>query len=381
MSIATVHSMRGDAEAAAWPRLGLEEVRRVLGLWDIPAAEAHIAWHSPRPLSAAAIVCLPDGPVFMKRHSRRVREAAHLEEEHRFIAHLFARGVGVSRVLQSARGQSAFADGEWSYELHEIGAGVDLYRAAVSWSPFTGYHHAVAAGRALAAMHIASTSYLAPPRSADLLVSNDAVIRCADPLEAVRLAADARAALGDYLRQHRWREDLAAALAPFHSRYLELSASLQPLWTHNDWHASNLLWSDSGPTADVRTILDFGLSDRTTAIYDLATAIERNTIPWLEIQAGRPGSADLDLVSGLLRGYLRSAPLAPLERAALVAILPIVHVGYALTEIDYFHGITRSSENADLAYRGFLLGHCHWFEEAPGQALLAHMREQLQSIP
>jgi hypothetical protein len=127
--------------------------------------------------------------------------------------------------------------------------------------------------------------------------------------------------------------------------------------------------------------LDFGLSDRTTAIYDLATAIERNTIPWLDIQAGRAGAADFDLVDGLLRGYLERAHLGRVERAALVAILPIVHVGYALTEIDYFHGITRSPENADLAYGAFLLGHCQWFERAEGRALLDHIHEQLKALP
>ncbi|MHA0110768.1 phosphotransferase, partial [Klebsiella pneumoniae] len=95
-----------------------------------------------------------------------------------------------------------------------------------------------------------------------------------------------------------------------------------PLWTHNDWHASNLLWSDDSQTATVRTIVDFGLCNRTTAIYDLATAIERNTIAWIDIQEGRPGKADLHLAKGLLQGYLSEAPLSPVERAGLVAILP-----------------------------------------------------------
>ncbi|MGD0503324.1 MAG: aminoglycoside phosphotransferase family protein [Steroidobacteraceae bacterium] len=381
MSVAIAHSMRGDTDTATWPQLRADEVRRVLELWNIPAAQAHIAWHSPRPLSAAAIVTLPGGSLFIKRHSRQVREAAHLEEEHRFSAHLLSRGIGVTRVLHSAHGPSALSVGEWSYEVHELGAGVDLYCAAVSWTPFSSHAHATAAGRALATLHIASGSYFASPRLAHLLVSNDSVIRSADPVEAVERATEARPALREYLRRHRWREELTRALAPFHERYLKLSSSLAPLWTHNDWHASNLLWSDASPTAEVRTILDFGLSDRTTAVYDLATAIERNTIPWLDIQAGRSAAADFDLVDALLRGYLAGTQLGILERAALVAILPIVHVGYALTEIDYFYGITRSSENADLAYGAFLLGHCHWFERAEGQALLAHIHQQLQTIP
>jgi Ser/Thr protein kinase RdoA (MazF antagonist) len=381
MSVATAHSMRGDAEAAVWPRLRPEEVEHVLAQFDIPCAGARLSWHSPRPLSAAAIVQLSGGALFVKRHSRRVRNAAQLEEEHRFSQHLLAHGAAVTRVLQSAHGRSAFADGEWTYEVHDLGVGVDLYGAAVSWAPFTSHHHAVSAGGALAAMHGASRTYAASPRSAAVLISNDAVIRVADPLEAVRDWIETSPALDDYLRKRPWRDDLARALAPFHGHYLDASASLEPLWTHNDWHASNLLWSDSSPLADVRTILDFGLSDRTTAIYDLATAIERNTIPWLDIQAERPGAADLGLVDGLLSGYLARAPLGAAERSALVAILPIVHVGYALSEIEYFYGVTHAPQDADLAYDAFLLGHCRWFERAEGQALLAHMRERLLSIP
>jgi Ser/Thr protein kinase RdoA (MazF antagonist) len=122
------------------------------------------------------------------------------------------------------------------------------------------------------------------------------------------------------------------------------------------------------------------LSDRTTAVYDLATAIERNTIPWLEIHEGLPGTADLPLISALLEGYSDARRLTAVERAALPAILPIVHLGFALTEIDYFHGITHSPENADLAYREFLLGHCNWFVQPEGRALLDHLRRELQRI-
>ena len=72
---------------------------------------------------------------------------------------------------------------------------------------------------------------------------------------------------------------------------MRYAPGLAPLWTHNDWHASNLLWSSREPHAEVASILDFGLSDRTSAVYDLATAIERNTIPWgwtFRLDATRP---------------------------------------------------------------------------------------------
>jgi Ser/Thr protein kinase RdoA (MazF antagonist) len=373
----SVHSMGLGAAEPNWPRLTLLEVQEVLRRWDVDPEHAALRWHSPRPLSTAAIVDLGAGALFVKRHDRRIRDVAGLEEEHRFIAHLLERGAAVTAVRTASDGHTAWSVGAMTYEVHDLGSGVDLYRDAVSWSPFTSTAHAFSAGAALAGLHWAAQGYGAAPRSTALLVSNDRVINAAAPLEAVDELLAVRPALFDYLSRRAWREELGAAIAPFHAAYRQLAPELPSLWTHNDWHASNLLWSDPGDCASVASALDFGLSDRTTRIYDLATAIERNTIPWLDIQDGRDGPALLAQVDALLDGYSGTAALSALECAALVAVLPIVHLGYALTEIDYFHGITGSTANAELAYDGFLLGHCRWFGRAHGTALLAHLRERL----
>jgi Ser/Thr protein kinase RdoA (MazF antagonist) len=366
-----------EAAPPDWPRLTLPEILTVLGHWNVDAQHAALRWHSPRPLSAAAIVDLGARALFVKRHDRRIRGVAELEEEHRFIEHVLERGGAVNPVRTAGDGHTAWSVGAVTYELHDVGRGVDLYRDAVSWSPFKSTAHAVAAGTALAELHRAAQGYAAAPRSAALLVSNDRVINAAAPLEAVDELLARRPALFDYLSRRAWRQELGAALAPYHAAYRQFAPQLPSLWTHNDWHASNLLWSDAGAAATVASAMDFGLCDRTTRVYDLATAIERNTIPWLDIQAGRDAPALLAQVDALLEGYSSAAALTALERDALVSLLPIVHVGYALTEIDYFHGITGSAANADLAYDGFLLGHCRWFGRAPGTALLAHLRQRL----
>jgi Ser/Thr protein kinase RdoA (MazF antagonist) len=368
----------GDAAAVRdWPALQTREVDTVLEHWGLSRGDAKVIWHSPRPLSAAAIIELPDGKLFVKRHHRSVRTPPELQEEHRFIQHLRTHDASVSDVLRAARGATAVAIGDWTYEVHHVGAGLDLYRDAVSWSPFLYSEHATAAGRALGLLHASSEGFDAPPRAASLLVSNDRIIRSAEPLSVVEELAEARPAIRDYLRDKNWRIEIARAIAPFHRPLLDLLPRLESLWTHNDWHASNLLWSDASAAANVHMVLDFGLSDRTTAMYDLATAIERNTIPWLDIHKSGAGPANLAQVSGLIRGYLGARPLDPTQRAALPALLPLVHVGYALTEIDYFHGTTRSGENADLAYHRFLLGHCAWFESAQGRTLLEHVQREL----
>jgi Ser/Thr protein kinase RdoA (MazF antagonist) len=143
------------------------------------------------------------------------------------------------------------------------------------------------------------------------------------------------------------------------------------LWTHGDWHVSNLCWSEAGPHARVAAVLDFGLAARTFALFDLATAIERNAIAWLE-----PGDdiARPRIARALLDGYRARRPLDRDELDLLADLLPIVHVDFALSEVEYFSAITGSQANADVAWNTFLRGHAAWFRSAPGRALRDALR-------
>jgi Ser/Thr protein kinase RdoA (MazF antagonist) len=381
MTLGLAHTMQGGSGPADWPRLTAPEVTAVLAHWGLRDDAPRLRWHSPRPLSSAAIVEGAEHALFIKRHAVAVRTAPQLAEEHGFMQHLREQGAAVSQVIAAPDGRTAQTLGGWTYEVHALGLGLDLYRDAPSWTPFTRAAHAEAAGRALGRLHAASRGYAAPPRATELLVSNDRIIDSPQPLASMHACLERRAALHEYFAGRPWETEVTQALAPHHAAYAAISPRLARLWTHNDLHASNLLWSDSGASATVTTIFDFGLCDETTAAYDLATAIERNAVPWLAVQAGQAAAARFDLVTGLLTGYLAERPLAAVERAAVAAVLPIVHIGYALTEVDYFQGITHSSQDADLAYEAFLLGHCAWFLTPPGRALLAHVRGELARLP
>ena len=103
-------------------------------------------------------------------------------------------------------------------------------------------------------------------------------------------------------------------LTPFHAELLPLLPELKPLWTHNDPHASNLLWSDASDNAHAVAVIDFGLADRTNAMHDLAQAIERNIVEWLELRGGSEETEDvpmhLDHLYALLDGYDSVRPLS-----------------------------------------------------------------------
>ncbi|MFJ9713135.1 phosphotransferase enzyme family protein [Streptomyces sp. NPDC101234] len=349
MSTHLAHGMGTDLVEPDWPALTEVEVTDVVG-------PARVLWRSPRPLSAAAVVERDGRRLFVKRHHVSVRTLAGLAEEHAFLRHLREHGVPVVEVLD------AVGRGEWTYEVHSAGTGTDLYGDALSWSPFAGPAHARAAGEALARLHLAAEGFTAPRRAPRPLVASFTVFAAPDPWSALDGYVSERPHLEGALADLPWREDTARVLLPLHERLAPHLSGLTPLWTHNDWHASNLLWGEDGA---VSTVLDFGMSDRTTAVHDLATALERNTVQWLA--PDRP-VRERDAVA-LLHGYQSVRPLSPAESAALPALLPLVHAEFALSELDYFHGVTRSAENTRLAYE-YYVGHAEWFSGRAGRGLL-----------
>ncbi|WCD77817.1 phosphotransferase enzyme family protein [Pseudomonas sp. TUM22785] len=371
--IRIAHGMGAQPVEADWPALQQRDVEQVLQRFPQLGAVQQLGWHSPRPFSAAAQVHTDRGEVFVKRHHRSVREPAWLEEEHRFVRYLKDRGVPVTPALRDRDGHSALALGEWTYEVLPRAAGDDLYREALSWTPFLDRHHAHSAGDALARLHRAAEGFYAAPRQAPVLVANLRLFSQPDPLRAIEQALLGQPALARYLAGHDWRHALRELHLPFHRQLLPLLAAQPALWTHNDWHASNLLWRGQGGSAEVESVLDFGLSDRTFALFDLATALERNCIPWLELDDGGRATADLDAVDALLAGYASQRPLGRHDLLTLKALLPLVHADFALNEVDYFEGIVGSRASADIAYHAFLIGHARWFGDSEGARLLDHL--------
>ncbi|MEN5300610.1 aminoglycoside phosphotransferase family protein [Pseudomonas sp. TWI628] len=367
------HGMGLQPVQADWPALTQQAVEDVLQHFPQVGAVHSLHWHSPRPFSAAAQVRTAHGEVFVKRHHRRVRQPAWLLEEHRFVHYLEQRGAPVVTPLLDRNRRSAIALGEWTYEVLPLAQGQDLYRDALSWTPFLTLAHAHAAGAALARLHQAAEGFGARARRTPVLVANLRLFGSSAPLASIEKALAQQPALSQYLAGKHWQQALRELYLPHHQALLPLLGHQAPLWTHNDWHASNLLWTEPGSSAQVHSILDFGLSDLTFAMFDLATALERNCIPWLELDAGGRASADLDAVDALLQGYNSQRALTQADLLTLKALLPLVHVDFALSEIDYFQGIVGSRSNADIAYHNFLIGHGRWFGDSEGVRLLDHL--------
>jgi Ser/Thr protein kinase RdoA (MazF antagonist) len=360
-----VHGLAGDLVSPDWPPLTDEEARWIGERWALPwPADPRVLWRSPRPLSAAGLVGAADAAVFVKRHDPRVRGQQSLALEHRFAQHLRDAGLEAPAVLSTPDGQtSLLRDATAVYEVHAVAPGVDLYRDAESWTGFRARDHARAAGALLAQLHLASIEIELAARPFGPIIDCDEIVAAADPLAALDALVGARPGLAAGLTPHRWRHEIGDALGPWLAETSRHVGRLPRAWTHGDWHPSNLTWSaDGAPVA----VLDLGLSNRTTPVRDVAIAVERSCVSWL-----KPAPlADLGAVDALLGGYTAARPLSDAEWAALPELVATAHVEFALSEVEYYAGVLRSPERAEIAYRDYLIGHARWFATAAGRSLL-----------
>jgi Ser/Thr protein kinase RdoA (MazF antagonist) len=275
---------------------------------------------------------------------------------------------------------------DWTYEVHALAQGIDVYEQALSWTPFLSSGHARTAGRALAQLHLAAKEYAASPRMTQPLVTSFTIFARENaafdssedrylptPFERMEAYLEQRPLLREYVALRNWQTSFDELLMPYYRKLNTWLGYLGPLWTHNDFHASNLTWSGSGEDAKVCGIIDFGLADRTNAVHDLATAIERNIVEWLRMDEPNAALLHLDHLDALLAGYDQLHPLTYEEARALAAMLPLVHCEFALSETDYFLSILHSEEKAYMAYEGYFLAHAQWFLGTQGQRLLEHV--------
>jgi Ser/Thr protein kinase RdoA (MazF antagonist) len=371
---AKAHGLDGRLVEPDWPPLTMSEVRALLSMFPGCGEPIEILSVSPRPFSAASVVATSSERVFIKRHSREVRDREGLLEEHRFMQHLREHGAPVPQIFATTSGETAIVSGTWTYEVHEVPEGVDLYEEALSWTPFCSAAHARSAGEMLARMHLAAQGYDAPRRKTQPLVAGFTIFAANDPGAVMERYLAARPALAEDAVAREGCGRALELLAPFHAELKPLLPLLKPLWTHNDAHASNFLWSDASDDARATAIIDFGLADRANAVHDLAYAIERNIVEWLELREGFEDTnivpVHIDHLRALLDGYEQVRPLSDAEAAALAPMTALCHMEFALTEADYFLGVLHSKEKAKLASMDYLVGHARWFRGKGGKKLL-----------
>src|ERR1035438_9119135 len=120
---AKAHGLDGSMVEPDWPPVTLGEARELLSLFPGVGEPIEILSVSPRPFSAASVVATGTGQVFIKRHSRKVRDRNGLLEEHRFMRYLRENGAPVPRVFVASSGETAIEIDDSTFEVHEVPAG------------------------------------------------------------------------------------------------------------------------------------------------------------------------------------------------------------------------------------------------------------------
>ena len=262
------------------------------------------------------------------------------------------------------------------YEAHDVARGTDRYREARSWTPYHSVGDAWSAGAALARLQEVAATYQAAARPGPPLLSTSTeVVLAADPTAALLNLLQRRPATTRYLQDRGGPEALLAILRPALDRLAPYLADVPVGWAHNDWHGSNLLWDG----LQVSSVIDLGLANRTAPIVDLATALERATIGWLDLTGGGQvtPSSHPDQIGALIEGFESVRRLTDVERAILPVLLPVVHVELALSEVEYYLVVRPDEGSVELAYEGYLLGHLEYFASSAGKQVLAEVRSRL----
>ena len=382
------HGMGNDWEYKDWAHLTVSELHNLQPYYPCLQGGIQILWCSPRPFSSAAVIEVTQDAVstdkigsrsyFIKRSHRSFRNAQDILQEHAFLRHLASKNIPVATLISSNCGQTTLEVGDLTYEVYEKAAGFDLYIDQQSWTPFFYTEHAAKVGSLLAKLHIAVQDF--PElhgRSTRYLVSNQQLLESENIVMAIQQRIDNSPELSHYFADKNLDAVFLERIFQTHRKIKHVLQQVTKIWTHNDLHASNLFWSTQSADANITAVIDFGLSDRNSALYDLAITIERNFIDWLALEHTSQISVDEAGLSAFLQAYC--AEIHPQQDFSILPeLLKIVHLDFAFSELEYFVGITQNLKHADAAYYDWIVGHVNWFFTEQGQQFIQTFTRFLQ---
>lgn len=361
------HGMGTELEAKDWAHISLRDLTQLQTHYVELQGHIEILWHSPRPFSSALLLTVNNATFFVKRSHQSFRSVHDLLQEHALIQYLAKHAIPVAELLFSTQQLSAVGIADWSYEVYQHAKGQDIYANQMSWKPFFYPQHASKTGQLLAQLHQVVQDFSPQQgRDARYLVSNQCLLESDDMVDAIHQRIQSSPKLRQYFAKRVLDTVLLQRIAQIHGQIQPAMQRAAKIWTHNDLHSSNLFWSDASAHAEISTVIDFGLCDRNSALYDLAVTIERNFIDWLALPFGKQIAIDWAGLQAFMQAYLADNPMLP-DLDILPELLKIVHVDFALSELEYFIGISKNVKHADAAYEDWLIAHTAWFCSAQGE--------------
>ena len=238
-----------------------------------------------------------------------------------------------------------------------------MYRDSPSWTPLGDA--AQARRRARCGPPAPCVGQLpAPQRSTHLLVARDDLLRAADPLPLFK-PGWVTDRVGGLPSRQDWEHDLQRAVLPWHA----------------GWRAPGGRAVACGRTTTGTSPICSGTATaiRASSRPCSMSAWRRRPVPcstWPPRLSATRWPGWMQAARRRARAISRwpcwpaTARSAAVCRAVhlLADLLPVVQLDFALSEVEYFEGVTRSPANADVAYHTFLLGHADWFSTPAGRA-------------
>jgi len=375
------HGMGNAWENKDWAHISDLALQRLQADYPVLSGDIKILWRSPRPFSSAVLIQVKrkaetaDRPQYLiKRSHHSFRQVTDILQEHAFLQHLASKAIPVATLVTSKQNMTAIELDGWSYEVYEKAQGLDLYADQQSWKPFFYPEHAAKTGALLAKLHMATQDYAEPRgRSAHYLVSNQNFLESNNIVTAIQQRIQSSPSLTHYFKNKVLEQSFLEQISKIHQAIQPTLKNAKKIWTHNDLHASNLFWSAASAQADITAVIDFGLCDRNSALYDLAITIERNFIDWLELEHTAEIGIDEPGLTAFLNAYFKH-PHPQEDFSILPELLQIVHLDFAFSELEYFLEITQNQTHADAAYDDWIIGHVDWFLSKQGQQFTQMLR-------
>lgn len=350
-----------------WPEWTEEELRLALPFWPEVGDLVEVIRPGGRPLTSSALIRTTTGQWFVKRRHPMTRPWEALVAEHAMVEHLRENGIPTPALARTAEGGTAKELNGSLVEIQALADGDDLYLGRHTWQPFLKRAHAVEVGRMLRRIHTVLASYAASEPVEHWGIPSAAFgLACADDLAGTIMA---KPGLAEFLASRpEWQKELES-ISPSLERVRDWGATTPRQRIHGDPQANNHLFEGD----QVASVIDFHLATEAPALVDLAIAIDRNGLLWLEILGDRPDAYDLDGIAGLLEGY---GPLTAEERNVLPDLLAVCQVDFALDLMSYYMTLEQSLPRATWCWEAYLLAHTHWHASDHGQ----RFRQQLIAL-
>lgn len=351
----------------------LEEIKKVVmsSYPEIGKPEKKIGDGS-RPYSASSLFSSSSGEYFLKKRNIGWRDREDIEWKHSIIEHLGKSNFPTPSLVMNNQGSTLTQTEEFYYELFHRASGVDLYQDYHSWMTFKRSDHAVSSGETMARFHLALEDFDISGRpQVGTVVEKPMTARFdmafhRDLSKIISERIQNNSEVSEFFKDKNWQTDLLPLLTLFQKDIPDYKEIIKPWVSHGDWHANNLFFDCD----KVSAVIDFHLTDLSFRLYDLAVALDRNCIQWLEFHDGKIDVVRFDLIGLFIEGYNSVFPVSGPELKLLSLLMPIHQLDLAISNIEYYLCFEKNEARAEWAYQVYLIEHLKFYQLPGGKEVV-----------